>query len=61
MAVVVAVGLGPPQLVDLGQAVAVDLGEAVAVDLEVLVVAAAVLEAAVDLLDLEDYSVSTRT
>jgi hypothetical protein len=41
MAVVVAVGLGPPQLVDLG--------EAVAVDLEVLVVAAAVLVVAVDL------------
>ena len=54
MAVDVAVVLCPPQMVDLGQAVAVDLGQAVAVDLEVLVVA-------VDLLDLEDYSVSTRT
>ena len=50
MAVVVAVvlDLGPPQLVVLGQAVAVDL--------EVLVVAA-VLVVAVDLLDREDYSV----
>ena len=53
-AMAVVLDLGPPQLVDLGQAVAVDLGQAVAVDLEVHVVA-------VDLVDLEDYSVSTRT